>query len=209
VEACLNCKSCRTACPAGVDVSQLILDRRAEHPNALAGMIFRFHAKTERFAAFLKWIAWFQPLWDRPLVRRVLDMVSRPLLKYLAPGARLSSRIALPRLAARQLRERHAGLTISAGEAPRSRVAYFHGCAANYFDDGIGDAVIAVLRKHGVEPDLPPQRGSGTPIETYGHRRLAKEGARFNRKSLAGYRTVVTGCASCTLILKGYPMVLH
>ena len=37
VEACLNCKSCRTACPAGVDVSQLILDRRAEHPNALAG----------------------------------------------------------------------------------------------------------------------------------------------------------------------------
>ena len=31
-----------TACPAGVDVSQLILDRRAEHPNALAGLVFRF-----------------------------------------------------------------------------------------------------------------------------------------------------------------------
>ena len=46
VEACLNCKSCRTACPAGVDVSQLILDRRAEHPNKMAGFIFRFHAQT-------------------------------------------------------------------------------------------------------------------------------------------------------------------
>jgi Fe-S oxidoreductase len=92
-----------------------------------------------------------------------------------------------------------------AGQAARSPVAYFHGCAANYFDDGVGDAVIGVLRKHGVEPDLPPQRCSGTPIETYGHRALAKEGARVNLASLAGYDKVVTGCASCTLMLKDYP----
>jgi Fe-S oxidoreductase len=182
----------------------LILDRRTEHPNALAGLIFRFHARTERFAACLKWIARFQFLWDRPLMRRVLDVVSRPLLKFLAPGARLSSQIALPKLAARQLRERHARLTTSVGEAPRSKVAYFHGCAANYFDDGVGDAVIAVLRRHGVEPDLPPQRCSGTPIETYGHRNLAKEGARENLRAFAGYDTVITGCASCTLMLKDY-----
>ena len=205
VEACLNCKSCRTACPAGVDVSQLILDRRAEHPNALAGILFRFHAQTERFAVFIRWMGRLQPLWDRPIVRRLLDLVSRPLLKHLAPGARLSSHIALPKLATRLLRDRHAGLTTSAGQAPRSKVAYFHGCAANYFNDGVGDAVIAVLRKHGVEPDLPPQRCSGTPIETYGHRRLAKEGARDNLRSFAGYETVVTGCASCTLMLKDYP----
>ena len=205
VEACLNCKSCRTACPAGVDVSQLILDRRSEHPNALAGMIFRFHAQTGRFATFLKWMATLQPLWDRPSLRRVLDWLSRPLLKQLAPGARLSSQIALPKLAIRQLRDRHVALVTSAGQAPRSSVAYFHGCAASYFDDGVGDAVIAVLRKHGIEPDLPPQRCSGTPIETYGHRELAKDGARENLRSFAGYETVVTGCASCTLMLKDYP----
>jgi FAD/FMN-containing dehydrogenase/Fe-S oxidoreductase len=205
VEACLNCKSCRTACPAGVDVSQLILDRRAEHPNALAGTVFRLHAQTERFAAVVKWIARLQPLWDRPVLRRLMDLISRPLLKYLAPGARLSPQIALPRLAVRQLRERHAGLVTSAGDKRRSTVAYFHGCAANYFEDGVGDAVIAVLRRHGVEPDLPPQRCSGTPIETYGHRNLAKEGARENLSSLAGYDTIVTGCASCTLMLKDYP----
>jgi len=205
VEACLNCKSCRTACPAGVDVSQLILDRRAEHPNALAGMIFRFHAHTEAFAAFVRWMGRLQPLWDRPFMRRLLDVVTRPLLKRLGPGAKLSAQIALPTLATRQLRERHAKLVTAAGQPSRSTVAYFHGCAANYFDDGVGDAVIAVLRKHGVEPDLPPQRCSGTPIETYGHRHLAKEGARFNLQSLAGYETVVTGCASCTLMLKDYP----
>jgi FAD/FMN-containing dehydrogenase/Fe-S oxidoreductase len=205
VEACLNCKSCRTACPAGVDVSQLILNRRAEHPNALAGAIFRFHAQSERFATFLKFMAKLQPLWDRPFVRRLLDLVSRPILRRLAVTARLSPRIAMPKLAARHLRDRHPDLVLLTGERPRSKVAYFHGCAANYFDDGVGDAVIAVLRKHGVEPDLPPQRCSGTPIETYGHRELAKEGARVNLKSFAGYDTVVTGCASCTLMLKDYP----
>src|SRR6476661_3109539 len=124
VEACLNCKSCRTACPAGVDVSQLILDRRAEHPNALAGLIFHFQAQTKRFDTFMRWVAKFQFVWDRPLLRHVLDLVSRPLLKYLAPGARLSAKIAIPRLAARQLRERYARLVTSAGQTPRSKVAY-------------------------------------------------------------------------------------
>jgi FAD/FMN-containing dehydrogenase/Fe-S oxidoreductase len=209
VEACLNCKSCRTACPAGVDVSQLILDRRAEHPNRLAGVIFRFHAQSDRFAFFLKCLARMQSLWDRPFVRRLLDHVTRPVLRRLAETARLSSQIAMPKLARRHLRDRYPELIPGQGEAARSPVAYFHGCAANYFDDGVGDAVIAVLRKHGVQPDLPPQRCSGTPIETYGHRELAKEGARVNLKSLIGYETVITGCASCTLALKDYPQLFN
>ena len=207
VEACLNCKSCRTACPAGVDVSQLILDRRAEQPNKLAGAIFKIHAQTERFARYLKLLARLQPLWDRPLFRQLLDWISRPIIRQLGERARLSPQIAMPRLATRHLRDRYPELIPNAARAAKSRVAYFHGCAANYFDDGVGDAVIAVLRKHGVEPDLPPQRCSGTPIETYGHRALAKEGARVNLQSFAGYDTVVTGCASCTLMLKDYPQL--
>jgi Fe-S oxidoreductase len=205
VEACLNCKSCRTACPAGVDVSQLILDKRAEHPNRLAGVIFRFQAQTRPFAAFLKLVARFQPLWDRPLIRRLLDRLSRPILGWLAPSARFSPVIAMPTFARRHLRDRYSQLTLEPEQGRRSAVAYFHGCAANYFDDGVGDAVIAVLRKHGVEPDLPAQRCSGTPVETYGHRSLAKEGARINLRSFDGYETIVTGCASCTLMLRDYP----
>ena len=207
VEACLNCKSCRTACPAGVDVSQLILDRRAENPNEMAGSIFRFHAQTARFERLLKFLARYQSIWDRPLIRRLLDRLTKPFLHRLAETARLSPRLVLPRLARQHLRDRYPELIPDTGQATRSPVAYFHGCAANYFDDGVGDAVIAVLRKHGVEPDLPPQRCSGTPIETYGHRTLAKEGARVNLASMAGYEKVVTGCASCTLMLKDYPIL--
>lgn len=205
VEACLNCKSCRTICPAGVDVSDLILKRRAEHPNRLAGWIFRWQAHGRLFEPLLKAAAWMQPLWDRPRPRAWLEWLLRPLLRRLAETASLPRAMVLPRLATRRLRERHAALTQQPAGA--AAVAYFHGCAANYFDDGVGDAVIAVLRQHGVEPALPPQRCSGTPIQTYGHQELVLESARFNLASLRPYETVVTGCASCTLMLKDYPQL--
>ncbi len=219
VEACLNCKSCRTICPADVDVSELILQRRAEHPNALAGKLFALHAQQERFGRLIKLAAKTQALWDRPLIRKIGEVLLRPFLARLSERARLPWNMKLPRLAKSLLRERHAALCVAsppavtpggagdhgtrAGGSPPN-VAYFHGCAANYFDDGVGDAVINVLKRYGVTPDLPPQRCSGTPIETYGHRALAKEGARYNVNHLAGYDVIVTGCASCTLALKDY-----
>ena len=206
VEACLNCKSCRTVCPAGVDVSELILQKRAEHPNRLAGWIFRWQAKGAGFESLLRFLGSTQSLWDRPVIRRLLERFSAPVMKALAPTARLPQELILPRLAGRHLRERYAHLVPNVTEPPSTRsVAYFHGCAANYFEDGVGDAVIEVLKKHGVEPALPPQRCSGTPVQTYGHAELAREGARFNLRSFATYETIVTGCASCTLMLKDYP----
>ena len=66
VEACLNCKSCRTICPADVDVADLILQRRAENPNQLAGKVFRLHARQWLFEPLLKMAAWTQWIWDRP-----------------------------------------------------------------------------------------------------------------------------------------------
>ncbi len=206
VESCLNCKSCRTICPAGVDVSDLILQKRAQHPNRLAGWIFRRQAKGVNFEAVLHILASTQAIWDRPFLRKLLERITAPMMKRLAPTARLPHDLVLPKLAQRHLRERYARLTTNGTEAsPNQTVAYFHGCAANYFDDGVGDAVIEVLNKHGVEPALPPQRCSGTPIQTYGHVDLARDGARFNLKSFAPYETIVTGCASCTLMLKDYP----
>ena len=144
-----------------------------------------------------------QELWDRPLPRRLLEQALSPILHQLAATARLPADMVLPRLASRLLRERHAGLTEEHGHS--GSVAYFHGCAANYFQDGVGDSVIEVLRRNAIDPVLPRQRCSGTPIETYGHVDRARAYAKFNIASLARFDTVVTGCASCTLMLKDYP----
>ena len=206
VEACLNCKSCRTICPAGVDVSDLILQKRAQHPNRLAGWIFRRQARGTAFESLLRFLGSTQTMWDRPSVRKVLEWITTPIMKALAPTARLPQDLVLPKLASQHLRERYAHLIPdNTNASPPQTVAYFHGCAANYFDDGVGDAVIDVLKKHGVEPALPPQRCSGTPVQTYGHVDLVRDGARVNLRSFAPYETIVTGCASCTLMLKDYP----
>ena len=208
VEACLNCKSCRTICPADVDVADLILQRRAENPNPLAGKVFRLHARQWIFEPLLKMAARTQWIWDRPSVRALLEVLTRPILQRLAESAILSRDFLLPKLAKQHLRERYPELCRK-GHVQEATVAYFHGCAANYFDDGVGDSIIALLRRQGIEPALPPQRCSGTPIETYGLRDLVKEGARVNLKNLGSYETVVTGCASCTLSLKDYPRLFQ
>lgn len=202
VEACINCKSCRTVCPAGIDVSELILKRREAHPNKTAGALFAFQARRALFESFLKAAAWTQPIWDNRPGRLLIEYLTLPWLKGLASTARIPSDMVLPRLAKRHLRERYADLVES-----RSPIAYFHGCAANYIDDGVGDAVISLLRKNDVTPALPPQRCSGTPIQTYGLIDRVREDARFNMDSMEGFEKVITGCASCTFMLKDYPSI--
>jgi FAD/FMN-containing dehydrogenase/Fe-S oxidoreductase len=206
VEACVNCKSCYAVCPAGIDVSSYVLEKRAEHPNRLAGILFAFQARTRFFEFSLKLAGATQGFWDRPFGRRTLDYLSRPILRLLSKTARLSPEIQLPPLATQTLRRRFNALTEN-GPGPGS-VAYFHGCAANYFRDGVGDAIIRLLQRQGARVALPPQRCSGTPIETYGFRERTMENARYNIDSLRGYETVVTGCASCTFMLKDYARLM-
>ncbi len=202
VEACLNCKACRTACPAGIDVSALILEKRAENPNRFAGIAVALQARTWLFEPLVKFLGATQPLWDRPWPRTIMEKIAAPAFRMLASTAKFPRSMRLPRFAGTLLRERHAELTTNNGN--RKSVAYFHGCSANYFQDGVGDAVIGVLKKNGIEPALPPQRCSGTPIQTYGYIDEVRKNAEFNLDSLESYDTVVTGCASCTLMLKDY-----
>jgi FAD/FMN-containing dehydrogenase/Fe-S oxidoreductase len=242
VEACLNCKSCRVVCPAGIDVSEEILKKREENPNPLTGIIFGLQERQFLFETLLNFLGMTQPLWDRPWGRTVLERLSRPILRLLAPTARIPKEMMLPRLASRNLRQRYAHLTKESIQQARVRagarhlatpvtgrgvgvsedplqadrtgphiqtVAYFHGCAANYFMDGVGDALIRVLQRFGVEVSLPRQKCSGTPIQTYGHSKRVMACARFNIDSLLRYETIVTGCASCTLMLKDYPTLFH
>lgn len=203
VEACINCKSCIPACPVGIDIPARILEKRTERPNPLAGKLFKLQSRSRLFEFGIKLAGRLQPYWDRPFPRRILDKLTRPFLRALGPGARLSPSIAIPRIVTRTLRERNSHLTEEKGG--RGTVAYFHGCAANYLDDGVGQAVIDLLSKTGTPVVLPDQRCSGTPIETYGHRGILMENVKYNIRSLSRFETVITGCASCTFMLRDYP----
>ncbi|MFQ5544094.1 MAG: FAD-binding and (Fe-S)-binding domain-containing protein [Nitrospiria bacterium] len=204
VEACINCKSCRSVCPAGIDVSELILQKREVHPNKIAETIFSVQDNRHLFEKGLKLAAWTQPIWDNRLGRMLIEKLTRPWLRNLAPTARIPAEMTLPRLAKKTLREHYPELNAS-----KSKIAYFHGCAANYLDDGVGDAVIKLLKTYGIEVALPEQKCSGTPIETYGLSDRVREVARFNLDSLARFDTVITGCASCTFMLKDYAKLFN
>jgi FAD/FMN-containing dehydrogenase/Fe-S oxidoreductase len=216
VEACINCKSCRVVCPAGIDVSEWVLKKREEHPNKVAEAIVAIARQETLFSFLLKAAAWTQPIWDNKIARVAIEYLTLPFLKGLAPTARIPSDMILPKLARRHLRDRYSHLTLSTNRghnvptntAVGVPTAYFHGCAANYFDDGVGDAVIGVLKRMGQEVVLPPQRCSGTPIQTYGLIDRVRENAKFNIDSLAPFEKVVTGCASCTFMLKDYGAIL-
>jgi len=203
LDACLNCKSCRATCPAGVDVSRVILDARAKRGgDPVSRRLFRalIDGRLDRLVPLL---GQTQGLWDRPAFRSLLEGLSRGLLKRVAPTACIPRKLRLPVIRKKTLRERFFSLTSEGGRT--GDLAYFHGCAARYFDDGIGEAVIALLLRSPRTLVLPPQTCSGTPVETYGHADLVREAARKNLDTLSGYPVVVTGCASCTLALKDMP----
>jgi Fe-S oxidoreductase len=202
VEACLNCKSCREVCPAGLDVSALVLEKREEHPNPVTGLLAFLQSRPQLLGRLVKLAGITQPLWDQPMGRWLLEKMSLLILSPISPTARIPREMILPRFARRTLRERYRHLTEEEGH--KNSLAYFHGCAANYFQDGVGDALLDLLHHHGIQPVLPRQRCSGTPIQTYGHKRQLREAARFNLASLSRYEKVITGCASCTLMLKDY-----
>jgi FAD/FMN-containing dehydrogenase/Fe-S oxidoreductase len=206
VSACINCKNCANVCPAGVDVAEIVLEKRFEHPNKLTEMIFRFQQNEKLFSLATTFMGATQPIWDNKIIRPIMEVLAKPIMKVIAPTAGIPRQMKMPKISSTTLREKYGHLTEEAGK--KGDVAYFHGCAANYLENGIGESVINVLSRNGIEPVLPKQRCSGTPILTYGNKDIAMENAKFNIDSLLKYETIITSCASCNLMLKEYTKYL-
>lgn len=206
VNACINCKNCANVCPAGVDVAEIVLEKRFEYPNKLTDLIFRMQQNEKLFTLATTFMGATQPLWDNKFIRPIIEKVTKPFMNVIAPTAKIAKEMTIPKIASTTLREKYAYLTEESGKT--GNVAYFHGCAANYLENGIGEAVINVLSRNGIEPVLPKQRCSGTPILTYGNKDIALENAKFNVDSLLKYDKVITSCASCNLMLKEYTKYL-
>jgi glycerol-3-phosphate dehydrogenase subunit C len=86
------------------------------------------------------------------------------------------------------------------------RVAYFHGCATNYYEPEVGKAIVAVLEHNGFEVVLPDQVCCGLPMQSNGDFTGARRNALSNIRKLlplakAGIPIVVGG-TSCGQELK-------
>lgn len=94
----------------------------------------------------------------------------------------------------------------------RAKVLYFHGCATNYVFGDIGNAVVDVLSKMGVEVIIPKDQGCcGLPIFMSGDRETSVSVIRDALKLFArgDVDAVVVDCATCGAALKNeYPHLL-
>jgi glycolate oxidase iron-sulfur subunit len=82
---------------------------------------------------------------------------------------------------------------------------YFHGCATNYLYGAIGQAVVDVLKKMGVEVIIPKDQSCcGLPIFMSGERETSLQCIRDTLKIFAreDVDAVIVDCATCGAALK-------
>ena len=94
--------------------------------------MFALHARPWIFEPLLKVAAKTQRIWDQPFMRNLLEKMTQPLLRRVAPNAKIPKDLIIPRLAKHTLRDRYPELS-QENRVKTANVAYFHGCAAKLF----------------------------------------------------------------------------
>lgn len=204
-QLCIQCGACRDVCPGKIDLPGLILAVRrraaAVAPQPLASRAaFSIVSNRKAFHALLRAASLVQkPIADGPYLRHL------PLwLTDAGKGRRL------PALAAEPLRSRFPKL-----RQPRleRRVAFFAGCLIDFVYPEIGEAVVRVLNRAGIEVVFPEkQTCCGAPAHFSGVPEAAAANARDNVEAFMdnNCEAVISACPTCTVALQAdSPRVLR
>jgi len=199
-DLCIHCKLCQSECPAGVDVSGLMLEAKAAYVEN--------HGLTPSDWIFSRLEFWARLGSRFPIVTNFL-LTTRSVRRLLESLLGVSRRRVLPRVRRTPFVRRAArlGLDRRRSQLPGPRVAYFVDVYANYYDHELAEAAVAVLREAQVNVHVPlRQRGSGMAALIVGDIEYAREQALANLRVLAdavrdGY-TVVCSEPTAALMLR-------
>ncbi len=195
LDYCSGCGICTQVCPQGVHIAEINTQARAKM-RADKGVPLR------------------DKILGRPTLAGRLGTPVAPLANWTLsnPVARLvgEKTIGLHRDAAMP---KFAGRTFqrwakSHKPAPHARkVAYFHGCGANYYEPRLGEMTVELLQHNGVAVEVPlKQDCCGLPLQSNGlfddaRKYVHKLAARLAPYARQGMDIVGTS-TSCTLMLK-------
>ncbi|MDO7788568.1 (Fe-S)-binding protein [Desulforamulus aquiferis] len=192
-DLCLTCEACAANCPCGVKPHKIVLAARAELarqkglPTAKkAAFTLLRHPKL--FDLGLRMGGTFQGL--------VFSKKDKGMSPRFPIG--IESRRVLPPLAAQPLKS----LVEESNKVknPRMKVAFFSGCVTNYIYTSVGQAVIDVLNREGVEVFFPKgQHCCGAPAVINGDVETGREMAKshvdlFSKEKVDA---IVTVCGTC------------
>jgi glycolate oxidase iron-sulfur subunit len=183
---CTTCLACEASCPSNVPVTEIIQTAK-ELAVAESGM----GLINNMIATMVK----------RPALFRVAAWLAPVALHYsknsVAPGHREGSTV---------------DVQCSKKTTNRGRVAFFSGCAIDYFKPDIGKAAQRVLTAIGYDVIVPEGlKCCGRPLLSLGDRQNAEELASHNTAFFEALDVdaIVTACASCGLTFKtDYPKLL-
>lgn len=207
IDKCLDCRSCETACPSGVEYGKLVEHARARIEKEFRRPWFGRAARSlvfERLLPFPLRIA---------TVGRFLRLYQSSGLQALARGTGvlkllgLAEREALLPRIDEKFFFAELGKTFPAVGPRRARVAFFAGCVANVAFARLNETTIRVLTANGCEVAAPSgQLCCGALAAHAGVRETARELARKNITAFGSgeFDAIVTNAAGCGSTLKEY-----
>jgi glycerol-3-phosphate dehydrogenase subunit C len=211
LDLCSGCKLCEVTCPSQVSIQEYI--RRAQNKGArekgrtLRDWLLGHTRLLSRFGSLTAPLANFgnrNPLF-RLLMERVVGIHRRrPLPKY--------QWLTFESWFKKHMRER-ALPSVSppplAGEGrvgpARRTVAYFYGCWVDFNERRLGQQVVAVLERNGIEVIVPRQQCCGIPAVVNSNTDLARKYGVENVRRLSMLPEgvdIIASSTSCGLMLK-------
>lgn len=195
LDLCSGCKLCEVTCPSQVTIQEYI--RRAQNKGAeekgrtLRDWVLGHTRLLSRFGSMTAPLANFGN--RNPLVRLVMERVlgihhKRPLPRY--QWLTFERWFKRPRQS----------------PLPRVRtVAYFYGCWVNYNERRLGEQVVAILERNGIDVIVPKQQCCGIPAVVNANMDLARKYGIENVRRLSGLPAnvdIIASSTSCGLMLK-------
>jgi glycolate oxidase iron-sulfur subunit len=193
--SCLLCETCIVNCPSGVRHDEIFTDLRGELVkkyglNWKKRLIYTL-LTNEKFLHSTTVFAKLGRNW---------------LVETFAKGMRVGNipMGKLPMVNPKPFRDQFNGMIRPDGE-PKGRVFYFTGCFTNYFAGGVGQAVVNVLKKLGLEIEIPSEQDCcGIAAILSGEEDLPLKNVEKNISMLtrAEVDAVLVDCATCGAAFK-------
>lgn len=208
LELCLDCRSCETACPSGVQYGRLIEPFRlaVEQADPRPELKYDWFREIILFQIFPYAQRMHKLLWPVRLMQQIglMDLAERMGLLKLIPG-RLGQMISLlpPPVKPGPKLPRF----LPAVGRKRARVAFFVGCVADAMFRPTHWATLRVLQQNGCDVFIPPEQGCCGAIhyhagDSRGARRMAD--ANLVAFELDRYDAIVVNHADCGAMMKEY-----
>ncbi len=194
---CIQCGACNDVCPGKVPISDLILEIRRrlvkeQGQGVAAKAIFKVVNNRRVFHSMLRAASLAQKPFAKGGFIRHLPFFLGEMTKFRS----------LPAIAEKPLRD-----TIRRIAQPESaeKAAFYAGCLIDFAYPEMGEAVVKVLNKAGIQVLFPEgQTCCGAPARYSGAYETAAGNARDNIQALleADPTWVVSACPTCTVALK-------